>query len=71
MLEKLGLQADVFGTGEVLQAAFVPKRQLAEELPRAMRRILEKGRENPVFVTRKKNRDRIVELNQVVYLKYI
>lgn len=52
-------------------AAFVPKGQLAEELPRAMRRILEKGRENPVFVTRKKNRDRIVELNQVVYLKYI
>ena len=52
-------------------AAFVPKGQLAEELPRALRRILEKGRENPVFVTRKKNRDRIVELNQVVYLKYI
>ncbi|MCI9230521.1 MAG: response regulator transcription factor [Lachnospiraceae bacterium] len=52
-------------------AAFVPKGQLAEELPRAMRRILEKGRENPVFVSRKKNRDRIVELNQVVYLKYI
>ena len=127
VLEKLGLQADVFGTGEALQAAFwkqpydlvlldiempgtggyelalvlkkqyeaceivfitehmelvleafrfkpaafVPKGQLAEELPRALRRILEKGRENPVFVTRKKNRDRIVELNQVVYLKYI
>ena len=123
VLEKLGLKADVFGTGEALQAAFwkqpydlvlldiempgtggyelalvlkkqyeaceivfitehmelvleafrfkpaafVPKGQLAEELPRALRRILE----NPVFVTRKKNRDRIVELNQVVYLKYI
>ena len=24
-----------------------------------------------MFVSRKKNRDRIVELNQVVYLKYI
>lgn len=52
-------------------AAFVPKGQLDAELPRALKRILEKGRENPVFVTRKKNRDRIVELNQVLYLKYI
>lgn len=52
-------------------AAFVPKGQLDAELPRALKRILEKGRDNPVFVTRKKNRDRIVELNQVLYLKYI
>ena len=52
-------------------AAFVPKGQLAAELPRALKRILEKERENPVFVTRKKNRERIVELNQVMYLKYI
>lgn len=52
-------------------AAFVPKGQLEVELPRAIKRIREKERENPVFVTRKKNRDRIVELNQVMYLKYI
>ena len=52
-------------------AAFVPKGQLAAELPRALKRILEKERENPVFVTRKKNRERIVELNQVMYLKYV
>lgn len=52
-------------------AAFVPKGQLAAELPRALKRILEKERESPVFVTRKKNRERIVELNQVMYLKYI
>ena len=52
-------------------AAFVPKGQLAAELHRALKRILEKERENPVFVTRKKNRERIVELNQVMYLKYI
>ena len=127
VLEKLGLQADVFGTGEALQAAFwkqpydlvlldiempgtggyelalvlkkqspsceiifitehmelvldafrfkpaafVPKQLLTPELPKALGRILDKGKRNPVFVTKKKNRDRIVELNQVMYLKYI
>ena len=52
-------------------AAFVPKQLLTPELPKALGRILDKGKRNPVFVTKKKNRDRIVELNQVMYLKYI
>lgn len=52
-------------------AAFVPKQLLIPELPKALGRILDKGKRNPVFVTKKKNRDRIVELNQVMYLKYI
>ena len=52
-------------------AAFVPKQLLTPELPKALGRILDKGKRNPVFVTKKKNRDRIVELNQVMYLKYM
>ena len=127
VLKKLGLKADVFDTGESLQAAFwrqaydlvlldiempgtggyelalvlkkqcpaceivfitehmelvldafqfkpaafVPKQMLAAELPKALGRILEKEKRNPVFVTKKKKQDRIVELNQVIYLKYI
>ncbi|MDE7300345.1 MAG: LytTR family DNA-binding domain-containing protein [Lachnospiraceae bacterium] len=51
-------------------AAFVPKRLLKSELPKALRRILERGIKNPVFVTKKKG-TRIVELNQVMYLKYV
>lgn len=127
VLERLGLEADVYGTGEALQAAFwrkaydlvlldiempgldgyelalvlkqqqaaceivfitdhmelvldafqfkpaafVPKQLLQAELPRALGRILERGNRNPVFVTKKKKQNRIVELNQVLYLKYI
>ena len=52
-------------------AAFVPKQLIRSELPRALEHILAKETENPVFVTRKKNQDRIVELNQVLYLKYV
>lgn len=127
VLEKMGLEADVFPTGEALQAAFwrqaydcvlldiempgtggyelalvlkkqnaaceilfitehmelvleafqfkpaafVPKHMLSSELPRALGRILEKGSRNSVYVTKKKSRDRIVELNRVMYLKYV
>lgn len=52
-------------------AAFVPKRLLPSELPRVLERILEKEAEKPVYVTKKKSGDRIVELNQVLYLKYV
>lgn len=52
-------------------AAFVPKQLLKSELPRALDRILNKEEERSVYVTKKKSRDRIVELNQVMYLKYI
>ena len=52
-------------------AAFVPKKLLRTELPRVLERILARGEENPVYITKKKSRDRIVELNQVLYLKYV
>lgn len=52
-------------------AAFVPKQLLASELPRALERIREKEKGSPVYVTKKKSRDRVVELNQVMYLKYV
>lgn len=52
-------------------AAFVPKQLLQSELPRALERVLAKGEEKPVYVTKKKSGDRIVELNQVMYLKYV
>lgn len=127
VLKKLGLEADVFDTGEALQAAFwrqaydlvlldiemprmggyelalvlkkqnaaceivfitghmemvldafqfkpaafVPKQLLDTELSKALGRLLEKGWQNPVYVTKRKNQDRIVELNQVMYLKYV
>ena len=127
VLKKLGLEADVFDTGEALQAAFwrqpydlvlldiempgtggyelalvlkkqypvceimfitehmelvldafqfkpaafVPKQLLDTELSKALGRILDKSRQNPVYVTKRKNQDRIVELNQVMYLKYV
>jgi len=127
ILKKMGLWADVFGTGEALQAdfwrqpydlvlldvempgmggyelalvlkkqspaceiifitehmelvldafqfkpaAFVPKQLIASRLPKALMRILNNEKRTSVFVTKKKNQDRIVELNQVMYLKYI
>lgn len=53
-------------------AAFVPKQLLQTELPKALRRILtKKAGEKPVLVTNRKKQDRIVELSQVMYLKYI
>lgn len=52
-------------------AAFVPKQLIPSELPRALKRILAKDNGSPVFITKKKNMDRIVELNQVLYLKYV
>lgn len=52
-------------------AAFVPKALIASELPRALKRILDREKGNAVFVTGKKNQDRIVELSQVMYLKYV
>ena len=52
-------------------AAFVPKTLLEVELPRALERILAREEEQLVYVTKKKSQDRIVELNQVLYLKYV
>lgn len=66
--EHMELVLDAF---QFKPAAFVPKQMLAAELPKALGRILQKEKQNPVFVTKKKKQDRIVELNQVIYLKYI
>ncbi len=66
--EHMELVLDAF---QFKPAAFVPKQLLASELPKALHRIAEKERQNPVFATKKKNQDRVVELNQVVYLKYV
>ena len=66
--EHMDLVLDAF---QFKPAAFVPKQMLAAELPKALGRILEKEKRNPVFVTKKKKQDRIVELNQVLYLKYV
>lgn len=52
-------------------AAFVPKQLLKAELPRVLERILAREDGKSVYVTRKKSQDRIVELGQVIYLKYV
>lgn len=66
--EHMELVLDAF---QFKPAAFVPKRLLQSELPRVLEKILEKGEEKPVYVTKKKSGDRFVELNQVLYLKYV
>lgn len=52
-------------------AAFVPKQVLQEQLPRVLERIMARDRGASVYVTKKKNENRIVELNQILYLKYV
>lgn len=52
-------------------AAFVPKQLLKTELPRVLERILAREEETAVYVTKKKSQNRIVELSQVLYLKYV
>lgn len=66
--EHMELVLDAF---QFKPAAFVPKQLLASELAKALIRIGEKKQQTPFFVTKKKNCDRVVELNQVVYLKYV
>lgn len=52
-------------------AAFVPKRLLRSLLPGTLERIFAAKEDTSVYVTKKKSGDRIVELNQVLHLKYI
>lgn len=53
-------------------AAFVPKNLLEAELPKALKRVMKKAKqEAPVYVTKRKSKDRIAPLKEVVYLKYV
>lgn len=62
----------IFDSFQFKPAAFVPKQALQSELPKALRRLLQKGDgAEPVYVTKKKTQDRVTPLKEILYLKYV
>ena len=62
----------IFDSFQFKPAAFVPKQALQSELPKALRRLIQKADSTePVYITKRKTQDRVTPLKEILHLKYV